>query len=252
MKVLGIEVDDGLSRRWRGWLMPERQPYVVPRAVADEHGWRDDRAALSFELKDSFELYTIGDDRSLVWLTRSESRRVPQDCRRSQPGPHRWPTVDVGRDVTRVVRWVESGRRPSAHRDVTEEQWALASELLPGARTLAGTFADRSGPNCFATVMAAAGVEGASEQWMQLAPFEAWLRSATVPGGRDEDPGTVLVWRTDGGSPAHAAVTLGSGWLLHKPSQGWMSPTKVLTVRDGKFSSRVAGRRLTRRRLSAR
>jgi hypothetical protein len=40
-------------------------------------------------------------------------------------------------------------------------------------------------------------------------------------------------------------------WLMpvHKPSQGWMSPTKVLAVRDVKLSARTRGRHLGRRRL---
>ncbi|MEU6782078.1 hypothetical protein ABZ912_22975 [Nonomuraea angiospora] len=47
----------------------------------------------------------------------------------------------------------------------------------------------------------------------------------------------------------HAAVTLGDGWALHKPSQGWMSPTKVLASQDLKYSARARGQRLHRRHL---
>jgi hypothetical protein len=35
----------------------------------------------------------------------------------------------------------------------------------------------------------------------------------------------------------------------HKPSQGWMSPTKVLTVRDAMLSARVPGHHVQRRTL---
>lgn len=71
----------------------------------------------------------------------------------------------------------------------------------------------------------------------------------TRPGGRDDVAGTVLVWRSPDGLVQHAAVTLGGGWALHKPSQGWMSPTKVLTVDECKASSRAVARRLERRTI---
>lgn len=248
MKVLGIDVDEELLLRWREWLMPERQPFTVPRQFAEHQGWADGRATLSFEVLDAFELYRTPADDVIVWLTRAQARALADDLRRAQPAAHRWPTADLYRDVERVVRYVESGRRPSRHAEVGAE-WCQSEEPPPGARAMAGTFASRSGPNCFGAVMGAAGVEGAAGQWMQLKPFEDWLTAATTSGGRDDEVGTVLVWRTVDGVPAHAAVTLGSGWLLHKPSQGWMSPTKVLTVRDGKLSARYRGRHLFRYRL---
>jgi hypothetical protein len=49
----------------------------------------------------------------------------------------------------------------------------------------------------------------------------------------------------------HAAVVLGDGLALHKPSQGWQSPTKVLTAHEVKMSSRARGRRLHRHLLRA-
>ena len=122
--------------------------------------------------------------------------------------------------------------------------------MLPGARGLAGTFPVGSGPNCFGTVMGAAGVTGAAEEWMQLEPFDAWVAASTRPGGEDGAPGTVLVWRTAGGEPAHAAITLGDGWALNKASQGWMSPTQVLTVRQVINRSRYRGLRLSRRHVA--
>ena len=70
MRVLDIDVDDGLVARWRGWLMPERQPFVVPETLAFERGWTDDRAALAFEIVDTFELYGISRD----VITRSRYR----------------------------------------------------------------------------------------------------------------------------------------------------------------------------------
>lgn len=61
----------------------------------------------------------------------------------------------------------------------------------------------------------------------------------------------MLVWRANDGSVQHAAVTLGEGWALNKPSQGWMSPTLVLSVSDAKFGSRSPGLHLHRRGITA-
>lgn len=249
VRVLGIDVDDELVDRWRGWLMPARQPFWMSRTDADRLDLPTGSADLDFETLDAFELYGTQPDRVIVWLDRSAARRLSPSLRGLQPARHRWPTSDPIRDRERAIRFVEFGRRRSLHLDVSEATWEAASTVLPGARSIAGTFSPRSGPNCFGAVMAAAGVAGAADVWMQLAPFEQWLAASTVPGGDDAAVGTVLVWRTDAGDPAHAAVTLGEGWLLHKPSQGWMSPTKVLTVDGGKYSARQAGRHLHRYHL---
>lgn len=248
VEVLGIEVDREQLMRWREWLMPEEQPYLVPRPIADSLNFIADQDRLSFEVKDSFCLYDL-DDHALCWLDRSSSRRLAVEVRREQPAPHRWPLADPDRDVERLIRFVEEGRRTSRHLEVEPQTWHHAAEVLPGARRITGTFPAGSGPNCFGAVMGAAGVAGVANRWIQRQPFEHWLASSTRPGGCDEDPGTVLVWRNVEGEVDHAAVTLSGGWALHKPSQGWMSPTKVLSVRDTKLSSRTPGRHLERRSL---
>lgn len=158
-----------------------------------------------------------------------------------------WPTLLKGLEQRVFIPYIEDGRRLSRHREVGEQVWTEASVLLPDARAFAGTFPPASGPNCFGTVMGAAGVSGAASVWMQREPFEAWLSDATRPGGSDDKPGTVLAWRSAAGLVQHAAVTLGGGWALHKPSQGWMSPVKVLTVADVIRSTRGPDRRVSRR-----
>jgi hypothetical protein len=157
-----------------------------------------------------------------------------------------WPSLQDGCEEVVLRDYIEDGRRPSRHDEVPEIVWDLAARILPNAQRLAGTFAATSGPNCFGTVMAAAGVPDADMVWMQREPFERWLTDKTRPGGHDDAPGTVLVWRSPDGLGQHAAVTLGDGWVLHKPSQGWMSPNKVLTTHECKASSRSSGRRLER------
>jgi hypothetical protein len=248
--VLGIDVPGERLGQWRGWLMPVEQPFLVPRDTAQAAGLADGKERLSLEFIDAFSLWGLR-GRAVCWLTRAASRQLPLEVRRDQPDVHRWPSPDGARDIARVIRWVEEGRRRSCHTDVAETTWKAVSGLLPAARELAGTFPAGSGPNCFGTVMGAAGVAGAATTWMQREPFETWLAAATDPGGRDDHPGTVLLWRDSDQAVAHAAVTLGDGWALHKPSQGWMSPTKVLPVRGAIFSSRARGLHLQRRTLRA-
>src|SRR5699024_2156731 len=185
--VLGIEVAGELTARWRGWLMPTRQPYLVATRIADRLGLQPGPTRLSMEIRDSFWLYGSPADQRLAWLTRAESRRLPREVRRAQPAAHRWPTTDVAADVARTIRHVASGRRRSRHRELTPAAWRRVARVLPYARDLAGTFPERSGPNCFGAVMGAAGVPGAADSWMQRESFEEWLAASTVPGGTDAD-----------------------------------------------------------------
>jgi hypothetical protein len=248
VQILGIDVESQVLDRWREWLMPPEQPFLVPPDVAAENGLPADRERLSFEITDSFCLYDPGDS-AVCWLSRSESRQLPAGIRRDQPARHRWPSQDRARDIDTVARFVEEGRRRSCHADVEETTWRRVSGVLPAARELAGTFPAGSGPNCFGAVMGAAGESGAATTWMQREPFEEWLATMTRPGGNDGAAGTLLVWRDVRGLVQHAAVTLGDGWALHKPSQGWMSPTKVLAVRDVMFSARARGQHVERHTL---
>jgi len=120
---------------------------------------------------------------------------------------------------------------------------------------VAGTFASASAPNCFGTVMAAAGVAGAESEWMTHEPFEKWLseHAALIQStARDHTPGVVLVWRGAEGLAAHAAVTVGDGYALSKPSQAWCSPRLVWTVRETITAARYRGLTLRRYLVSAR
>ncbi|GAA1719638.1 hypothetical protein GCM10009809_14280 [Isoptericola hypogeus] len=259
MQVLNIEVPASLAQRWRGWFAPPRQPYVLTPRQAEAVGALDDRGRLSPELRDTFGLFGVPDDAVLGWIDEATFRAMSASdraaVRQAQPERHHWPSAaDPGRLDARMVRWVEDGVRPSRHDAVPDAAWAhAAASGLPGARGLAGRFPAASGPNCFGTVMAAAGVAGAEHEWMQREPFERWLAERAVALPRrsrpDDHPGTVLVWRSPAGQVEHAAITLGDGWALHKPSQSWYSPVKVLTVDAVKASSRAAGRRLHRYRL---
>lgn len=285
MRALDIDVPPELVERWVAWFAPAEQPFLVDEALAGKLGLPVQDASMSAELRDTYEIYGLPDGVGVVWLAesqllslakpdraalvraqvRQERGVVPSvrswssvlDHRAAQQGDgHRfvwWPSLLAGLEEPVLRGYIEEGRRPSQHAAVPEQVWEAAADLLPDARRLAGTFAPASGPNCFGAVMAAAGVPGADGVWMLREPFEQWLSEATRPAGpdsgRDGEVGTVLVWRSPEGLVQHAAVTLGSGWSLHKPSQGWMSPTKVLSTDDVKRSARATGRRLERHTL---
>lgn len=259
---LGIDVTAALRERWRGWCAPTSQPFalgrlpsaarsVVPRTsveVADE--WRD-----------TFLLYGVGET---TWLDEAAVRALPREVRRAVLAERRarmgtkpvppWPSASEL--DARIARWIECGVRPSSHAVVSESTWSTASVSLPAARELAGTFPAGSGANCFATVVAA--IEGGAGQddWMQIDAFQGWLADRTIPV-EDLDPdararsrsgidaGTVLVWH-EGGEVAHAAVTIGDGWVLVKPSQSWSSPRVIWSMRSTIAGWTYPGTRLSR------
>lgn len=175
---------------------------------------------------------------------------------RRQGDGHRfvwWPDLvegDACQIATRHVAAQEYGT--SRHMEVPEEVWAGCAAALPFAGQMAGSFAaEASGPNCFGTVMAAAGVPGADREWMQRDPWEAWLTDRCSAGGDDERPGTILLWRSPDGLAQHAALTLRGGWALHKASQSWESPRTVREVTELIREARTPGRRISRLHLRA-
>jgi hypothetical protein len=282
MRLLNIDPPDDLVRKWERWLAPEFQPFIV---TADQAaGWAltvgDEPTDLV--VRGTFNIYQLAPEQRIVWLDEATFHALPGPVRtglvraqiehdrdfvpsvrawshlfgaavKEQAGGHRfvwWRSLlDAAPEI--VLRSVLSdGLLASRHAEVAASTWDHAATLLPRARNLAGTYADGAGPNCFGTVMAAAGVPGADEIWMQREPFEEWLAAGTRPGGRDDEVGTVLLWRSTGdGSVQHAAVTLGDGWAVNKSSQSWTDPRMVLSVPEVMRYSRTVGWRLTRHRL---
>ncbi len=244
--VLGIRVTDAQVDRWRGWAMPAVQPFLVSEAEALSLRRVARSRRLSPEWRDTFELYATGDDGRIVWLDRDGSRRLSEQTLTAQPTTHRWPTASVDYDRKRAISFVKRAVHPADHSPPSDAVWRRAADVLPDARRLAGRFPRGSGPNCFGLVMAAAGVADAEGEWMQREPFERFLRERTIPGGNDLLPGTVFVWRDGEGRVAHAGVTLGDDFYLHKASQGWMTPAIVLSVRDGIIAARTPGQHIER------
>lgn len=212
LTVLGVEVDEERLRRWTTYYAPGRQPFRLRGLDAPV------RRAL--------------EDASLPGGVEQVSPEHRDTFFLYGGGPWVW---------------------------LSEDELAAASHgPLPGAATLAGTYAEGSGPNCFAAVMAAAG-EPVAQEWVQLDQFRTWLEASTDPlpqaappvAETDRRPGCVLVWHEDG-ELAHAAVTIGGGWALHKQSQSWSSPFAVWPVEEVVRSWLVTGTRLSRHLLRPR
>lgn len=267
--ALGIKVPSELLDRWRQSFAPRFQPFRSNRLDSNTPG-RPMEPTL--DLRDTFHVYS-GD---WTWLEESEFVDLSLKVRRAllfrrvalgrldQVPAHAWALADSQRTDSRIVWWpsllrrvgdrpllryVENGLPPSRHGDIAPESWARASQVLPGAADLAGKLPAASGPNCFGSVLAAAGIQDAETDWGQREPFEAWLAEHATPvqGTKlDRRPGVVLVWRNHIGLAEHAAVTIGDGYVLNKPSQGWFSPYVVWTVQETTVASRYRGVTLSR------
>lgn len=276
--ALGIGVSSRLLSSWREWFAPELQPFPLDRIQdGDLPAGVGCRAEPSAELRDTFFMY--GGD--WVWLAQQEFESLPIRVRRrllvdrealgrvgqlpketrAHCENHRtdsrvvwWPPLVRTVGYTPIIDYVEEGVGPSRHAQLSTATWDRAENVVPRARELAGTYAPGSGPNCFGTVMAAAGEDGAESVWMLQQPFEEWLGANATPCSRrdaDDSPGTILVWRDATGLAAHAAITVGGGCALNKPSQSWASPRLIWPVRETISHSRQPGNRLVRYRLAA-
>lgn len=281
--MLGIEVSAERLWRWFDYLAPDPQPFVVG---GDDRWGRiaDASGVLTQELRDTFRVWAAPKGSRLIWLTSDTFHALSKEDRTAlvreqihrrngnHPGAGRVPSVREWSDVLdpallrseadghRFVWWpdlvamdperilariVSAGRLPSQHDAVDETTWAECAPALPGARRVAGTWAPLDEPSCcFSTVMEAAGTTTAGS-CENAAVFDSWLRTACRPIGAADRPGTVLVWRFEG-SPVHAAVCIGDGWTLEKPSQEWHSPRGVARTADVVRTSRAAGQRLER------
>ncbi len=105
---------------------------------------------------------------------------------------------------------------------------------------LVGSFASRSGPNCFATVLAA--VTGSLTIARSIAglwlPAESFLRGLSErefhPRGPLSsarlEPGDVLVWFDQNHRAQHACYALTSEMVLNKDAQAWFAPRQLLPL----------------------
>lgn len=284
LRLLGIDVSDDLVDRWRGYLAPEWQPFFVDSTEGIVAPQPPHSVTLTDDLRDTFKAWRVKGSKNHVWFDEGAFMSLPRTQRsrlvraqvernrgavptvkrwqslfdattlRAQADGHRfvwWPTLVDQHPSEVLAGHVCDGQPASRHREVKASTWRRCEQLLPRAREIAGQFAQSSGPNCFATTLAAAG-HADPHTWVVQEPFEEFLATSCTSGGRDEDPGTVLVWRDGDGAPVHSAVTLGDGWALEKPAQTWWTPRVVLGVRDLIKANRCRGQRLERHHIPRR
>lgn len=278
--VLGVDVRKALVESWARWLAPDPQPFVV----GPEDVWREyesEAGSVTAELRDTYRLWGVAKGLRVLWVSEDRFSSLPRTARaalvreqvvrgrgavptvrtwsdlldpdqlRAQANGHRfvWWRSLLASDTERILsRVISTDRLPSRHMEVEESTWRACEDVLPGARQLAGTFPTGSNANCFGTVMAAAGADPA-DVYDSVEPFAEWLAAACKRGGDTRQPGTVLVWRNHEGEPVHAAVSIGDGWGLEKPSQEWHSPRAVAAVDDIIRMSRASGQRMERHRI---
>jgi hypothetical protein len=279
--VLGIDVEYALLEAWQRWLAPDPQPFLV--AASTDWACEDEGGVVSRELADTYRLWWgVEKPSTLIWISARGFGELPKPTRaalvreqvrrrrgatpsvrgwqdlvdaaqlREQADGHRfvwWPSLLTDNAEEILTRVVSERRLPSRHDEVPEDVWQAAETVLPQARRLGGTFPSGSNMNCFANVMAAAGASW-HDVLDDVAPFDSWLATACAPGGDIQQPGVVLVWRDREGSPVHAAVTIGRGWGLEKPSRDWHSPHAVVTVTDIMRMARHPGEHVERHTIT--
>ena len=283
MRILNIDVSDFLVERWLGYLAPEWQPFFVERADEWDAPAPPASTALTDDLRDTYKTWRMTAKGQVVWFDEQSYAALPRVARarlvreqverrrgavptvrrwedhfdaaalRAQADSHRfvwWPSLLAQHPEEVLAHQVLDGQPASRHDEVKASTWRAGARVVPRAQEIAGQFAMSSGPNCFGTTLAAAGLVDPTSCVVQE-PFEEFLASHCSPGGRDTDAGTVLLWRDSDGLAVHSAITIGDGWALEKPAQTWWTPRVVLDVRQLIKANRWPGQRLERHRIVA-
>lgn len=146
--------------------------------------------------------------------------------------PGLWRSLSLPAREQILSGFVAEGGLPCQRYALSDGHWRRVDAVLPGVRSLAGTFLPESGGNCLGTTMAAHGDSGVAGQWVQRDVFERWLEQRFCPAGNAEHPGSVLVWHAPDGLVQHAAVSLGEGMVFHKEAQTWWTPRQVMALDD--------------------
>lgn len=272
MELLGCTITDGLLQTWGERLVFPREPILVTEPERGllpsgtlRYTWdelRADHNSVPLDLWDSYVLYGVRREGTEVALVSPrELRLIPEQARatlrlrqwergrgqfykpESAPGV-RVDTPDGPRNLLHHDTWVplpwKDKRRILLDFAAQDNDPSIPySGEDPIVRMLANTFVGRSGPNCFATVLAAVtpSLEMAasiSELWLHPEPF---LRGLTERGfsacawSGEHEPGTVLVWYDGKGRPQHTCYLLADGSALNKNAQAWFRPRQTLPIK---------------------
>ena len=171
-----------------------------------------------------------------------------RDARRVVLTSALWHALPTSVQDAWLIDFVAAQQAPYPLVDLAAQLTAPQRALLtarPHLARLANTFATSSGPNCFATVLAAlapasVGSDALVNTWMHAAPFIAALAVAgytqQIPvdglAGLDALTDAVLVWHDVEGEPQHACYQLGAGVVINKNAQAWYSPRELTATAD--------------------
>jgi hypothetical protein len=145
-----------------------------------------------------------------------------------------------------LLHFVSKGRESCLSGTLSAEQWERIEQTHgPQIRLLAGTMSPVSGPNCFATALAAATNSPAQAlsiagHWLHPEPLlrglaERGYRFGWALGASPEEiaglpEGAVILFVDGSERPQHAAYYLGDGLVLNKDAQGWFAPRQIRPV----------------------
>jgi hypothetical protein len=143
-----------------------------------------------------------------------------------------------------LAKFISEDRSDCLSSTLSKSQWQHINKHYPAVKHLIG-FAEKSGSNCFATVLAGTlDIEKAkivSSLWLQR---ETFLREIEKQGYKKTNltrsnllEGSILVWQNDKGlvqglseSVQHACLYLGEDLVFNKDAQGWFAPRQILSL----------------------
>lgn len=155
-----------------------------------------------------------------------------------------WTSLPMPVQRNWLTQFVLEQQAPYDTLDLGAVPW---DDVLPHQRAsiqaLVNRFAPKSGPNCFATTLAATTsrlptARTISRVWLNQAPF---LRGLSARGYHQRPNlqvethqlrDTVLVWFDPRGTPQHSCYVLSDGIALNKNSQAWYAPRHLVALPD--------------------
>jgi hypothetical protein len=157
------------------------------------------------------------------------------------PDMRLWQAIPDDVRIRWIIDWISLDAPHCRSSTLSEHDWLRLNQ--PNVRKLAGTFASKSGPNCFATTVAAISrsdgdVTQIADQWLHQPEFLAALYqhgyqvnlSASVSDLALYD--AVLVWFDHDHRAQHTCYLVGEGLAINKNSQAWFSPRQLLLIKE--------------------
>jgi hypothetical protein len=148
-----------------------------------------------------------------------------------------WRSFSFATQKHWLAKFVSEDRSECLSSQLSKKEWQSINKRYRAIKHLVG-FVDSSGPNCFATTLAALldveKAKGVSSLWLQS---ETFLREIERRGYQKSNlevnanlpDGSILVWQNDNGLQ-HACLYLGEGLAFNKDAQAWFAPRQILKL----------------------